>query len=194
MVQSDLSQAQETLHQLGVPRLIKKWNISSGCAGSGPKKNQKKWIGLNVACINAATDEWDDILVREWNPSYKKTGARRISSSYQVKKFIQDASPGDEVFLFCSGLVTHKGIYTGEIKKGVPYDYSPGEKMYCDSRPSTDNVHSPQDGKYRTLDEGFVISVDKWIPLANPFKGAGLMKTLYEVTDKLDVLGNDLYN
>ena len=84
---------------------------------------------------------------------------------HQLKPFLINARKGDKIFLHCSHLetsrsVSHYGIYTGECRRA---------EAICGLE-----VEEPI----------WLIFVDRWIPLNTPFQGAGIQKTLYEVTGR----------
>jgi len=83
---------------------------------------------------------------------------------HQLKPFLVGAKRGDKIFLHCSHLgtdvsVSHYGIYTGKCERA---------ETICGVL-----VQEPI----------WLIKVEKWIPLQEPFRGAGKYKTLYKVED-----------
>jgi hypothetical protein len=167
----------------------RKWHFAAGHHKTNQEKkwsgaNQEKWVEEGVACVNASSDEWDRLKA---DNDFREKGIRRRaggnSRTNQVKKFKEKAKKGDKVFLSCLGEVTHVGIWTGKITKSIPYKFSPGEVDYSSHLPSGE-LSFPLEGKYRSLDEGHYIRVEKWIPLQSPHRGAGNNATLYEVTEE----------
>jgi hypothetical protein len=135
------------------------WHLSAGPPGEWRELNTKRCLEKSNGFIFA---HWE------------KTGWN--SCNAQVKKFREAARPGDKIYLFTRGLVTHVGVYTGGLyvtesrRSNCPYLV----KMATLSPPPP-----PPPGYFGN----YFIPVSEWLELPHPFKGKGTNATLYEAPE-----------
>lgn len=170
---SAIADAQEQLHQLGVPRPVeetpqaeidpKKWHIGTGSSRRFGRLNYASARDNNSGYISCCTDDWR-------NPVNGKPAPGRTK---QFEDFKTRAKKGDIMYLHHK-LVSHWGVYTGEI-----LSHREGYKTPVDPNPR--GWAEDGEGGERLRDQ-FHIKVDLWRPLAQPFKMKKRNATLFEVT------------
>ena len=171
----NLADAQEQLHQLGVPRLVeespqaeidpKKWHIGTG-SREEHRMNYESALVNNSGYISCCTDDYLS----------SRTGKKAPGRTKQFEDFKTNAKKGDIMYLHHKH-VSHWGVYTGEILSHREGYETPPE--------NTNPRGWARDGEGEArLRDQFHIKVDQWRSLAQPFMGKGLYKTLYEVTQE----------
>ena len=169
-------------------RRRKRWHISCG-NDKFSQHDYDKWYLGNYCYIHGASEDWAIRRgIKRGQPRWK-----------QIEHFIKDSSQGDIIFLFDKGKIKAYGIYNGsceqvkdisKIRIECPGD-SPRTKKKMKDQEKKMNIQFDEDEKKKWNDvDSYKIYVDKWIEIEKPLKGAGVRKTLYEITEKSKNQGN----
>ena len=171
----NLADAQEQLHQLGVPRLVeespqaeidpKKWHIGTGSSRIG-RLNYESALDNNSGYISGCTDDYLS----------SRTGKKAPGRTKQFEDFKTNAKKGDIMYLHHKH-VSHWGVYTGEILSHREGYETPPENTNPRGWAESRGVEEDR------LKNQFHIKVDQWNEL-EPFKMKKRNATLFEVTQE----------
>jgi hypothetical protein len=145
----------------------KKWHCGSGGDRTG-------WLNYGTAKDNSAC--YISACTTDWVSS--RTGKQSPARCKMFETFRREAKAGDIIFLHHKK-VTHWGKYTGEI-----LSYREGFPNPPDGTNPEGWVASAGESMERLIHQ-FHIKVEHWIPVSQPFMGAGERATLFEVTNNL---------
>ena len=160
----------------------RRWHSSCG-NDKFSQLDYDKWFSGGYCYIHGASKDW---AIRRGT----KMGQPRWK---QIEHFIKYSSKGDIIFLFDKGKIKAYGIYNGEyervkdishVRKECPGD-SPRTKKKMKDHEKKMNIQLDENEKKKWEDaDSYKIYVDKWVEIETPLKGAGMRKTLYEITEK----------